>query len=361
MSYGQGGTFFLAAYIGFIVATLLTGVLADLLNNRRVMLMAGVCMLLGVVGLNGSNNFGVWVLCMGVIGLGMGGIEVGGNGLMVELHSHKRARYLNLLATFHGVGSLLVPLLAAWLLAQELSWQQIYLFAGGLAAVLVAIFVLAGSTTQPAHAQASEGWDWAFVLKLGFTRRMCLFYLLISSYVAVELGLAAWMVEYLHQERQMSVGLGSLYLSGFFAMIMLGRLLGSWWVERIGYLRLVGLSLIGTLLTLTGGLYGPDSWSLLLPASGLCMSTVFPTITAAVSAGNNRHIGSLLGILFTFGGVGGALGPWIIGLVSDEFGLRTGLALTIGFGVVALVTLLALLERSESLSRPSLSRVDSRP
>ena len=114
MSYAQGGTFFLAAYVGFIVATLASGVLADMLSNRRVLLLSAICLLSGAGGLNATTSLPLLNLSMGIIGLGLGGIEVGANGLMVELHSASRARYLNLLATFHGVGSLLVPLVAAW-------------------------------------------------------------------------------------------------------------------------------------------------------------------------------------------------------------------------------------------------------
>ncbi len=341
LSYSQGGTFFLAAYAGFIVATLLTGIMADVVSNRRVLLLAAVCLLTGIVGLNLFQSFPMLIPCMAVIGLGLGAIEVGGNGLIVELHSTRRAQYLNLLATFHGVGSLLVPLVTAGLIARHLAWQQIYLCAASLAGVLLLIFAWQPSR-QHVPTSPPEGWDWEVVLRLGFTRRMCWFYLLICAYVAVELGVAAWLVEYLQQVHHMSVTTSNFYLSGFFVMIMLGRLVGSWWVERLGYLPVVGCGLVGTLLFLIGGLYGPPSWSLLLPASGLCMSIVFPTVTAAVSGLHRAHVGSIFGILFTFGGIGGALGPWVIGLVSDAYGLQTGLSVTLVFGCVALLALYAL-------------------
>lgn len=352
MSYSQGGTFFLAAYIGFIIATLLTGVMADVVNNRRVLLLSGICLLAGMVGLNATQSFPVLVVCMGVIGLGLGGIEVGGNGLMVELHSVKRARYLNLLATCHSSGSLLVPLIAAWLLAQQLSWQQIYLCAGSLAVVLIPLFALAGrNPAQPASAPTR--WDWSELLRLGFTWRMCWFYLLICAYVAVELGVAAWLVEYLQKVHHMSVARSSVYLSAFFVMIVLGRLVGSWLVERVGYLRMVGISLVCTLLLLTAGLFGPAECVILLPASGLSMSIVFPTVAAAVSSLHHSNLGSIFGILFTFGGLGGALGPWLIGLVADAYGLQAGLTCTLLFCGLALVALGILASSPTQVSKSS--------
>ncbi len=351
MSYSQGGTFFLAAYIGFIVATLLTGVMADVVSNRRVLLLSGICLAGGIVGLNLSKAFPLLVVFMAVIGLGLGGIEVGGNGLMVELHSVKRARYLNLLATFHGVGSLLVPLAAAWLLTYRLAWQQIYLCAGSLAGVLILLFAVVGRT-ELKTSLAKPNWDGAALLRIGFTWRMCWFYLLICAYVAVELGVAAWLVEYLQKVHHLSVARSSIYLSAFFVMIMLGRLVGSLLVERVGYLRMVGLSLVGTMLLLMGGLFGPADWVCLLPASGLCMSIVFPTVTAAVSSLHSSNMGSILGILFTFGGVGGALGPWLIGLASEAYGLQVGLAGTLVFCSLALLAV-AVLAGSSNLPTDS--------
>lgn len=359
MSYAQGGTFFLAAYIGFIVATLASGILADMLSNRRVLLLSAICLLSGAGGLNATTSLPLLNLFMGIIGLGLGGIEVGANGLMVELHSASRARYLNLLATFHGVGSLLVPLVAAWLMAVPLRWPQIYLCTAALTLPLIGIFALlsrGAGDVEPSDNVA--GWSWKELMQIGFTLRMAWFYLLICSYVAVELGLAAWLVEYLQQIQHVSVYHSSLYLSGFFALIMTGRFFGSWWVERVGYLRMITLALSGTLVCLIAGLFGPAQCRLLLPASGLFMSIIFPTVTAAVAAAHPSNVGSIFGILFTFGGVGGALGPWVIGLVSQAYGLRWGLASTIGFCLIALVAL-AVLSRpqSPSLARPQTKHV----
>lgn len=350
MSYAQGGTFFLAAYVGFIIATMTTGVLADMLSNRHVLLLSAVCLIVGAGGLNLAASLLMLNLSMMIVGLGLGGIEVGANGLMVELHSTARARYLNLLGTFHSVGALTVPLIAAWLIAVPLQWQQIFLSTALLAIPLVGIFALTGTTAATDSISPSHRWSWSETLRLGFTWRMGWFYLLICSYVAAELGLAAWLVEYLQEEQQLGVTLSSLYLSSFFGLIMLGRFFGSWWVERVGYLRMVAFALCGTVACLVGGLFGPGGdWTWLLPLSGIFMSIVFPTVAAAVAAAHPTNVGSIFGLLFTFGGVGGALGPWVIGLVSQAYGLSWGLSTTLGFCGVAIVALAVL-------SRPQLTR-----
>lgn len=335
LSYSQGGTILLAVYFGFTFATLLTGIMADVVGNRGVLLVAGICLCLGLGGVGIANSFALWTLLLGVVGFGLGAIEVGANGLMVELHPRSRGRYLNLLATFHGAGSLLVPLYAAWLITLTFSWQNIYVTAAAPAFLMTAIFLV----TKREGKEKSSGqtnWDWSTLRRVGFTRRMRWYYLLICAYVAVELGVAAWMVEYLQNVRGFSIALSSFTLTGFFVMIMLGRFLGSFVVEKLGYRSVLGMALVGGLLCLTTAILGPKQLVILLPLSGLFFSIVFPTVTAAVTDLHQANIGSIMGILFTFAGIGGALGPWTVGMVGDQLGLQFGMASTIGYCVVAL-------------------------
>lgn len=339
LSYSQGGTVFLSAYLGFIVATLIGGLLADQIGNRRLLWLAGLGLSGGICGLNLSDAYGLLTFNMFLIGMGLGAIEVGANGLMVDLHSAARARYLNLLGTCHGVGSLLVPLYAAWQITNHVAWQRIYLQVIILTGLLTVIFLLPSKKANAAALVVRKSReDWKAVFRAGFTPRMGWYYLLIGNYVAVELGLAAWLVEYLQQVRQFTVPQSTLYLSAFFVLLMLGRLLGSMVVEYCGYMRMIVGGLMGAMLCIAGGLVSDSSntaW--LFPLSGLFMSIVFPTVTAAVSGYHKENLGSIFGILFTFGGVGGALGPWTVGLVSDRLTLPVGLASLLGFGLISLL------------------------
>lgn len=345
LSLSQGGTLLLGAYVGFIVATLFTGFVADWLGNRKALFFAGLLLCSGLFGVSFNTNFAFLIAMMGCIGLGLGAIEVGANALIVEMHPDSPGLYLNLLATFHGIGSFLVPLYVAMLIQAGVNWQRIYLSVVVLAAIFTAAFVITSWDRGIATLTRSE-WNWRDTLRVGFQGQMGWYYLLISSYVAVELGLAAWLMEYLQQVRGMSVVQSSYYLSGFFLMIMLGRFFGSFVVEFLGYLRVVGVALLGGVVCLVVGLFGAEEYILALPVAGGFFSIVFPTVTAVVAGFHKENTGAALGILFTFGGIGGALGPWIIGLMSQSFGLQAGLSMTTIFGGVAIATLLWVSYRS---------------
>lgn len=343
-SDSQGGTIILAGYLGFILATLITGILADRISNATILCFAGLSLFAGGIGFGMASSFVVLTVSMSVTGIGLGAIELGANGLMVQLHRESRGRYLNLLAMFHGWGSLLVPLYAAWLIQRGIGWQAIYFTSAILAVPLLILFRPSGWKARDKSENRSNprSWDWRGLGRVGFTRRMNLFYLSIASYVAVELGVASWMMEFLQRERGVSATISSFYLSGFFVLLMLGRFMGAMVVERVDYMLAVMFALVGSSICLTAALFGPAWLLVLLPVSGLFMSIVFPTVTAVVSRSVPSNSGAVMGILFAAGGMGGAIGPWTIGFVSDRLGLQLGLASSIIFALVSLAGLASL-------------------
>jgi fucose permease len=351
LSFSQAGTVLFAGYLGFVAATLATGVMADFVSNRSVLLLAAISLCLGSAGLGWTSSYVSLVTCMVVIGVGLGAIELGANGLMVELHSAARGRFLNLLATCHGCGSLLVPIVAAWMITRGASWREVYVASLALSAPLMIVFWPRRSSPatdgEPPQADAlpepsPSTSKWRSLAEALFTKRMSCYLVLIAAYVAVELSVAAWLVEFLQRERQMTIGTSSAWLSGFFVLIMLGRLGGAVVVERVQPFTAIFVALSGAAVCLLAGIFGPSAWACLLVVSGLFMSIVFPTVTASVTRLLTSNTGTILGVLFAFGGLGGALGPWIVGLASERFGLEIGLACSVGFAGLAIAALFCL-------------------
>jgi len=245
LSLSQGGNILFAAYLGFIVATFITGIAADTIGNRRILFVAGVLMSIGLVGISLINSLAILFLMMFVLGLGLGAIEVSANGLIVELHPDDSGRFLNLLATFHGTGSFLVPLVVARQLTANVGWRMVFLSAVLLSGTLAVAFAFV-SGRNPRRQTINLDLSWMKLIRIGFAGEMIWYYVLICSYVAVELGVAAWLMEYLQSVRGQTTSQSSYYLSGFFAMIMLGRFLGSfccgatWLSSRCGCLAFGG-------------------------------------------------------------------------------------------------------------------------
>lgn len=341
ITYGTGGNIFFGEYLGFLIATLITGILADRFGLKSVILLAGV--FLGI-GVGGYSFFQSAILLSGslfVLGMGLGALELGPNAIIVSLHHERKGLYLNLMAVLHGLGSLIAPLFAGWLLSINMSWRLIYRWD----ILLIALFVLIFIFLRFPKAEEKAQLDFRHIPQIAFKGQLPWFYAAITFYVAAEIGLASWLVTFLQETRNISVTASNQSLSLFFAMLMIGRLLGGFFVHRIGYLRSILFMTIGGIVCIAAGLFGPHEISFLLAMTGFFLSIIFPTITAAVSDTHTENANTVLGVLFTFAGLGGVIGPWLIAWSSDLFGLQTGLSLIILFMLILLISVATLMKR----------------
>lgn len=329
---GVGGNVFFGEYFGFLVATLITGILADKFGLKLVVVLAGICMFLGVGGY--STFASVWLLSASlfVLGLGLGALELGPNAIIVSLHHERKGLFLNLMAVLHGLGSMIAPLVAGWLLSLAVSWRTIYRWD----LLLIAAFILVFIFLRFPRNEEKASLDFRQVSRVAFKGRLPWFYAAIGFYVAAEIGTSSWLVTFLQRDRGLDVTASSQALSLFFAMLMLGRLLGGFVVQRVGYLRSLLIASIGAVISLTLGLFGPPSLSLLLPLTGFFFSITFPTITAAVADTHTENVNTVLGVLYTFAGVGALIGPWLVGWGIDLLDQR------FGFGINLFLSLLTM-------------------
>lgn len=340
ISYGTGGNIFFGEYFGFLIATLITGLMADRFGLKSAILLAGV--FLGI-GVSGYSFFQSAILLSGslfILGMGLGALELGPNAIIVSLHHERKGLYLNLMAMLHGLGSLLAPLFAGWLLSLSISWRIIYRWD----ILLIALFVLIFAFLRFPKAGEKTQLDFRHLPQIAFRKQLPWFYSLITFYVALEIGLASWLVTYLQQVHHFEVQTSNQSLSLFFAMLMIGRLLGGFFVQRIGYLRSILYMTLAAVICIAAGLFGPGGLAWLLPISGLFLSIMFPTITAAVSDSHPENGNTILGTLFTFAGLGGVLGPWLIGWASDLSGLKFGFSILILFLAAMLASILNLVK-----------------
>ncbi|MEI6290894.1 MAG: MFS transporter [Chloroflexota bacterium] len=341
ISYSVGGSILLGAYLGFIAATTITGFLADSIGHKAVLVIAGFCLGIGAAGYTFFSTPLFLSLSISILGFGLGSLELGCNALIVELRGGDKGKYLNLMAVLHGLGSTLAPLYAGWMLSARYSWRSVY--GWDLIPIIILIIYFLFTTFPASKSKPNEKIDFTHIAKIAFTGEMIWYYIIITLYVCIEIGLSSWMVEYLQSNRHFSISSSSQALAIYFGLIMLGRFIGSFIVERLGYLQSTFYAMLGAITCVALALFGPQYFAYFLPGCGLFLSIIFPTITASVSDSHKNNMNSILGIFFTFAGLGGALGPWIIGFASDHGGLPVGFSLNLVFGILTAFSILLLM------------------
>lgn len=336
-SYALGGTILLASYFGFLIATLITGPLTDLAGKKIVIFLACGSLLIGMFGFSTASTFWALIVAMFIMGLGLGALEVGANLIIVDVHREDKGRYLNLLAFFHGIGSMVAPLFAGQMLVAGFSWRSIYQLGLGLV-LLVLIYFLIVKYPRTDNKQSNK-LDFRELGKSAFSQEMILFYAGMIAYVAAEIGIGAWLVEFLQNAKSQSVSQSTFYLALFFGAITAGRFIGSFLVARASYLKSMLFAGLAAMICVAIGTFASVGLAVFLPLAGFFFSIIFPTFTAAVSDRYQENVGTILGLLFTFAGLGGMLGPWIIGLASDWLGIQVGFGVVLVFLVVMNISL----------------------
>jgi fucose permease len=151
---------------------------------------------------------------------------------------------------------------------------------------------------------------------------------------------ADWGGLFLHDERDASEGLAAAGFASFALAMMLGRMVGTGVIERLGRVRALQASgllvaasaaLVLTVPSIATGLVGFIGW-------GAGVALVFPAaMSAAAEAGATPSYG--IAVVSTIGYGGFLLGPPIVGFLAGSFGL--GVALWVVVGMALLLAALA--------------------
>jgi fucose permease len=325
LSLTAAGSFQYATMGGIAIAALLLGQLADRFGRQRTIvvgltLFATACLLFAV-----GRTFLFFTALMGLSGIAIGIFKTGALALIGDLSASTRQHtsIMNMLEGFFGVGAIVGPALLAYLLAQGLSWTWLYLLAGALCVVLIAVASLVRYPEASGPTPSGGGFD-------GTARALKNPYVLAFSagaflYVGVEAAVYVWMPTLLSGYAGNAAWLATYSVSVFFLLRAAGRFLGVWMLTRVRWQPLLawfsGSILLCFLLATAGGV----EWAVyLLPLSGLFMSVMYPTINSkGISCLPKADHGAGAGVILFFTCVSAVVAPLAIGAVSDAWGQIT--------------------------------------
>jgi MFS family permease len=314
----------------------MAGWLSDRWGTRTVVTVGGV--LLGVaLALTGQvTSLAQYYLCFGVLGAaGIAGMLIPSTTIVTRWFVRSRGTAMGVLSA-GGPGSAVVfyPL-NAWLIG-TLGWRMALLAFGCIvAAATVALALLyrepppsgdrAGGDTDagPSRAPRVTGEAWTLRQALGSIR-------LWAAFTMTALGVIGFQIMATHQVAH-AVDRGFLqstvvWLFAFGAgCMMAGNLLGGWLSDRVGR---GWVFVLGTVVAILGIgclalIRGPQDLVLLVlyTVSGFGFGmriAQLSTIPADVFGG--PHLGAILGVVQSGGGLGGAIGPFLGGWLFDVTG-----------------------------------------
>jgi fucose permease len=274
------------------------------------------------------------VLVQVASGFGIGVLESVLNVYLAGLPS--ATALLNRLHAFFGVGALLGPLLATWML-RFTRWPMVYLVLAVVAVPVVVGYLLTYPRLEPADGGRQP------VLRSALTVPAVVFAgVFLTVYVGLELGVGNWAFSFLTEEHGQGPLLAGWSVSAYWLGLTLGRFVISFVAGR------VGLSAAGTSSVCLFGVTGAALLGWAAPTGvlasgalvllGCFLGPLFPTAIAVMpDVVEPRLVPAAIGVINGFSVVGGALLPWLAGALAQGLGVWTLLPFTAVLAVAQLL------------------------
>ena len=348
VSEGMAGMLAFAFFIAYGVLSIPAGFLVERWGEKRLMIVSFTVCTAGALSFALWPTYLIAIASLFAIGAGMAALQVAINPLLrVAGGAANFAFYSAFAQLVFGAASFVSPLIFSYLIAHlatgasqgalvhllsgltpaALPWVSMYWLFAVATAVMVVIIAVLKLPNVERTADESAG-------TLGMYRALLrnrvtwLYFLTIFAYVGCEQGTSVWMSRFLSTYHGFNPEVqGASAVSYFWGLMTVGCLVGMLLLKLYDSRRVLVCFSMGALVMLTLALYGPAQVSLLaFPAIGLFASIMWPTIVSLALNSVPTHHGPLAGILCT-GIMGGAVFPFLIGQLSDHFGLRSGMLL----------------------------------
>lgn len=369
-------------FIAYGVTSIPWGVLMEKTTKRNTLIISSTITTFGVAIFALIPGFGPNMFAMFLCGVGITGIQVALNPLVAEISDPaKYSRNLTAFMVINGLGSYAAPQLVTLIKNAGYEWNITYVVFTILALIMTFAVampkypmpvmndvdaegkVLDVNVCADAveHAHDTQNFPTKnLTVDLLTTKPLIFLYAFgIFLYVGVEVGVANTIGFYLEDKLMITNLLGdaaeaakNTAISNYWGGLLLGRLLGSFVLDRIpskfaimGYISLAAVSLY---LAISGDI-NQALWA--FPAIGFFISIMFPTIYSTCTNAFPAHYSSAISGVLCTAIIGGAvIGPVIAKVAELTQGSLAvpnwDTGLLIAFGCYAYIFLVGLFSKS---------------
>ena len=285
------------------------------------------------------NTYMMLQIVMFFLGIAFGGYNISANTLASKIFVKNRGKMMNIFHLFFAFGGILAPLYANYIFRLGFEWEQTYAFGAVFFLIILGLTLLC-EFPETKISDKKEQKSTGEVLK---DKKVIFFLVMVLFLVASELGIITWIGVFLKNVQGRTNKEIGVYTSLFFIFFSGGRFLASFIVEKIGYIKILKITLTMAIISFTIGVFGPNCCAFFLSLTGLFLSLNFPTVQAITYETFTQNLSIIIGLELTLGSIGDIfLANWLIGAITDVVGLRIGFGLVILYMSVFLICLLIL-------------------
>ena len=313
-------------FAGFISMTIAGGTVVSSLFSARLIAQMGVASVttcsvaltaLALLGFAFSHHFIFLCLLAIPLGLGAGCVDAALNNYVAL---HYKARHMNWLHCFWGVGAAVGPIIMAGQLTRGHGWHSGYLTVGLMQVVLVLVLLLSIPLWVRKSPTAADGQE----TKIGFMallriRGLKQALVVFFCYCSVEATFGLWGASYLVFVRQFDPEDAARLVSVYYVGITVGRFVSGLLADRFTNKQLVYMGQGGILIGLLMLLLPLDAAPLLgFLLVGLGCAPIFPSLLHETPRNfGEKHAQAIMGMQMASAYIGITLMPLLFGKLAS--------------------------------------------
>ncbi len=340
---GQFGTLVTALFLTSCIVQLITGPIVDKIGHKPVAVIGFAAVSISMFILAYASGFSAALAACILLGIGAMSVNTVGNTLIpvVLFDGKDPARASNFGNGFFGIGYILIPLLIVFIIKTlGLSYHTALII---IAVLCILFMVLALMTSFPV---ATTGFKFSMAVKLLLNPAVIIAALAMFCYTSLESSVTTWIKKLMEElfsinsNTDVSARAG-VVLSLFGVAMMAGRFLTS----SIKNLTAIGTKVItfSTILAIISIIFmiiakGPAVGIIGVILAGIAFAPIFPTIIGVTFSKFEPGLyGSIFGIVFATGLLGGTFVPKLIGNLSVGSTVQQSLSVALFISLALLV------------------------
>lgn len=334
--------------LGYIIFTYVGGILCEKIGQKKVMLLGFMFAIFSLIGLYFSKNYLVLLIGLFFSNVGLSLLAIGVNTLIPALMVSFQAVLMNIIHFCYGVGATITQRTAGILLFNGISWRNIYLIIAGFFFIVMLGFFFT-RIPEPDKTKKGEKID----NKSIFMNKLVYFYMIaLGLYVAAEMATGNWFVNFMKEVYRYNDSKSTLYSSMFFGIFTVGRFVGGFFVEKIGYVKSILISLVIAFTLFIAGIIIGQNGIIIISISGFFFAITFPTLVLTISKVFKKNSAYITGIIITAASTVSMIINFLIGWFNDIFGVYTTFyMIPISLLVSAAFTYLIYLNTKDTLKK----------
>jgi fucose permease len=348
LSDSQAGFLFAAQYSGTVLGNVLTGLLLPRIGFSKVMSFSFLLFVLSFSFL-GASRWTLACLLIFLYGIALGLSVPTSNLRATQLPSANTAGAVSLLNFSWGIGAVLCPFLTAALLP-TLRLRGFTVSLAALALIFSVLYITRPTTARVRTTRPAVSSPGAWLAQLRHASALPLL-LLFFLYVGVETSLGGWVAAYEKRMPGMDGSTWALAPLVFYLFLLIGR---GFAPLALRHLSQRVISAGGLLCAVVGaGIVAYSHTPLLLHVgtaiAGFGLAPQYPLYVTWFAETFREDANWLATLYFGGGGLGGAVLPWLVGVIAAHTNsLRAGLILPAAVTVVLVILSLRVHPRSAS-------------